>query len=104
MAKITKLHKIKFNDRWNMTYQTETKQRFFAEYLGDIMFESRLMLITCGLIFLKLKKRYSVLLGLADNLLVTNQEKTSLMQDSIIDKVDEACSGENEIYIWVSFT
>ena len=52
------------------------------------------MLITCGLIFLELKKRYSVLLGLADNLLATNQEKTSLMQDSIIDTADNACSGK----------
>ena len=56
------------------------------------------MLITCGLIFLDLKRRYSVLLRLADNLLATNQEKTSLMQDSIIDKADDAYSGENEIY------
>ena len=63
------------------------------------MSESRLMLITCGLLFLKLKRRYSVLLGLADNLLATNHAKTSLMQDSIIDTVDDACSGENEIYI-----
>ena len=59
--------------------------RFFAEYLGEMMSESKLMLITCGLIFLELKKIYSVLLGLADNLLATNQEKTSLMQNSIID-------------------
>ena len=63
------------------------------------MSESRLMLITCELIFLKLKRRYSVLLGLADNLLATNQEKTSLMQDSIIDMADDACSGEIKIYI-----
>ena len=53
------------------------------------------MLITCGLIFLELKRRYSVLLGLADNLLVTNQEKTSLMQDSLIDTAEDACSREN---------
>ena len=57
------------------------------------------MLITCGLIFLKLKRRYSVLLGIADNLLVTYQEKTSLMQDSTIDMADNACSGKDEIYI-----
>ena len=49
------------------------------------MSESRSKLITCGLIFLEIKRRYSVFLGLADNLLATNQEKTSLMQDSIID-------------------
>ena len=60
------------------------------------------MLITSGLIFLDLKRRCSVLLGLADNLLATNQEKTSLMKDSIIDTADNACSGENEIYILVS--
>ena len=63
------------------------------------MSESRLVLITCELIFLKLKRRYSVLLGLADNLLATNQEKTSLMQDSIIDMANNACSGEIKIYI-----
>ena len=45
------------------------------------MSESRLMLITCGLEFLELKKRYSVLLGLADNLLTTKQENASLTQD-----------------------
>ena len=38
------------------------------------------------------------MLGLADNLLATNQERTSSMQDSIIDMAD-ACSGENETYI-----
>ena len=43
-----------------------------------------------------IKRRYSVLLGLADNLLATNQEKTSLMQDSIIDMADDACLGENK--------
>ena len=48
------------------------------------------MLIICGLIFLELKRRYSVLLGLADNLLATNNAKISLMQDTIIDKADDA--------------
>ena len=60
------------------------------------MSESRLMLITFGLIYLKLKRRYSVVLGLADNLLATNQEKTSLMQDSI-DMANDACSGKMNI-------
>ena len=57
------------------------------------------MIITCKLIFLELKRKYSVLLGLANNLLAINQEKTSLMQDSIIDTADDACSGENEIHV-----
>ena len=35
-------------------------------------------------------------------MLALNQEKTSSMQDSIIDTADDACSGENEIYICVS--
>ena len=61
------------------------------------MSESRSMLITCGWIFLELKKKYSVFLGLADNLLATNQEKTSVMQDSITDMVDNACARENGI-------
>ena len=66
-------------------------QRFFTE--------SRLMLIICKLIFLEFKRRYSVLLRLVDNMLTTNKEKTPLMQDSIIDVADDACSRENEIYI-----
>ena len=57
------------------------------------------MLITCGLIFLELKRRYFVLLGLADNLLATNHEKPSLILDLIIDTADDAYSGENEICI-----
>ena len=36
-------------------------------------------------------------------MLTTNKEKTPLMQDSIIDMADDACSRENEIYICVSF-
>ena len=64
-----------------------------------MMSESRIMLITCGLIFLELKRKYSVLLRLADNLLTINQEETSAMQDSIIDAADDTYSGENEIYI-----
>ena len=59
------------------------------------MSESKLMIITCGLIFLELKRRYSVLLGLADNLFATNEEKTPLMQDSVMDTANDACSGEN---------
>ena len=57
------------------------------------------MLIIGGLIFLELKRRYSVLLGIAYNLLVTYQEKTFLMQDSTIDMADNACSGKDEINI-----
>ena len=57
------------------------------------------MLTTCGLVFLELKRRYFILLESADNLFATNQEKTSLMQGSIIDKADDVCSGENKIYI-----
>ena len=60
---------------------------------------SKLMLITYGLIFLDLKRRISVLIGLADNLLATNQEKTTLKQDSIIGTADDTCSGENEKYL-----
>ena len=56
--------------------------------------ESRLMLITCGLIFLELKRTYSVLLGLADKLLATNQKKPSLMQDSIIGMAGDAYQGK----------
>ena len=36
------------------------------------------------------------MLRLADNLLATNQEKTFLMQDLIIDAADDAYSGKND--------
>ena len=64
--------------------------------------ESRLMVITCRLIFLELKRRYSAVLGLTDHLLATNQEKTFMMQDSLIDTAKDACSRENVICIRVS--
>ena len=60
------------------------------------MFESRFMLITCRIIFLELKKRYSIFWRLADNLLTTKEKKTSYVQDLIMDTADDACSGENE--------
>ena len=63
------------------------------------MSESRLILITSGLLFLKLKRRYSVLLGLTDNLLATNHAKISLMQDSIIDTAADAFSGKRKLFI-----
>ena len=57
------------------------------------------MLINSGLIFLELKRRYSVLLRLADNFLVTNQETIFDAKFNNIDTVYDARSEENEIYI-----
>ena len=50
-----------------------------------------------------IKKEDILLLRLVDNMLTTNKEKTPLMQDSITNMADDACSRENEIYICVSF-
>ena len=87
--------------KWHIRLKQNT-EIFWGVTNGEITSDSGIMLITYGLIFLELKRRYSVLLRLADNLLATNQEKTSLMQDSITDTADDACLGANEIYIWVS--
>ena len=51
--------------------------------------------------FLGLKRRYSVLFGLTDNLLATIQENISLIHDSINEKT-VVTSGEKDKYIWVS--
>ena len=63
------------------------------------MSKSILMSIICRLLFWELKRKYIVLLGLADNLPATKQEKTSVLRESIIDTEDDAYSGKHEICI-----
>ena len=69
---------------------------FFVESLGEIILESRLIAFTRGVILLELNCRYSVLLGLTDNLFDVIQENTSLTQDSIAERANEVSSGEND--------
>ena len=66
-----------------------------------MVFKLRLML-TGTLIFFKLNRRYSVLSGLVDSLFSIIHEKISLMQVSIDVKAEEANSGKNDRYTWVS--
>ena len=75
--------------------------RFFAHSLGEMVFKLRLML-TGTLIFFELNRRYSVLSGLTDSLFPIFHEKISLMQVSIDVKAEEANSGKNDRYSWVS--
>ena len=70
--------------------------RFFAESLGEIILESRLIVFTGGFILLGLNNRYSVLLGLTDNSFDIIHENTSLIQDSIAERVNEVSSGAND--------
>ena len=77
------------------------KTRFFAHSLGEMVFKLRLML-TGTLIFCELNRRYLVLSGLTDSLFPIIHEKISLIQVSIDVKAEEANSGENDRYIWVS--
>ena len=49
----------------------------------------------------RIKRRYSVLFGLTDNLLAAIQENISLIHDSINEKT-VVTSGEKDKYIWVS--
>ena len=79
------------------TYRSEKlHQGFFAESLGEIILESRLIVYTGGFILLGLNSRYSVLLGLTDNLFNVIHENTSLIQDSIAERANEISSGEND--------
>ena len=59
-----------------------------------MILEPRLIILTGRFTLFGLNKRYSILFGLTDNLF--DIIHTSLIQDSIIGKVDEANSGEND--------
>ena len=63
---------------------------FFTESLGDIVLEPRLtILLTRRFTLFGLNSR-SVLLELTDNLFNVIHENMSLIQDSIVEKADEA--------------
>ena len=70
--------------------------RFFAESLGEIVLEPRLIILAGRFIFFGLNGRYLVLFGLTDNLFDVSHENTSLIQDSIVEKADEVSLGEND--------
>ena len=70
--------------------------RFFAELLGEIIIESRLIIFTGGFLLLGLNSRYSVLLGLTDNLFDVIHENTCLIQDSVAERANEVSAGEND--------
>ena len=59
-------------------------------------------MLTETLIFIELNRRYSVLSGFIDSLFPIIHEKISLIYGSIDVKAEEANSGENDRYIWVS--
>ena len=69
---------------------------FFAASLGEIVLEPRLIIITRRFTLFGLNKGYSNLLELTDNLFDVIHENTSITQDSMVGKVDEASSGEND--------
>ena len=60
----------------------KTTPRFFAESLGEIMLESKLMLQFGLLQCFGFKKRCSALFGITNDLLATFQENISLIYDS----------------------
>ena len=73
----------------------EITPRFFAELLGEIILELRLIMFTGRLllVLLGLNSRYSVLLGLIDNLFDVIHTNTSLIQDSIVERANEVIKG-----------
>ena len=71
-------------------------QDFFVESLGEIILESRLTIFAGRFILHGLNIRYSVLLGLIDNLFDVIHENISLIQDSIAERANEVNSGEND--------
>ena len=56
-------------------------------------------MLTGTLIYFELNRRYSVLSRFTNSLFPIIHEKTSLMQDLIEEKVEEANSGEKDRYI-----
>ena len=70
--------------------------RSFALSQGEIVCDLRLLILTERFTLFGLDKRYSVLFGLTDNLFIVIHENTSLVYDSIVEKADEASSGEND--------
>ena len=79
----------------------KTTPRFFEKLFGEVILESKSMLQFGLLKCFGLKRRYSLLLGLTDNLLATIHENISLIHDSINVKT-VVTSGEKDKYIWVS--
>ena len=65
--------------------------------MSESILISQFGIVTC----FGLKRRYSVLFELTDNLLETIEKSISLMHDSIIEKT-EVSLGEKDNYIWVS--
>ena len=70
--------------------------RFFALSLGEIVLELIFIMLTGRFSLFGLNRRYSILFGLTNNLFDIINENTSLIQDLIIEKADEANSGEND--------
>ena len=70
--------------------------RFFTKSLGKIVLEPRLIILTGRFTLFGLNRRCSVLFRLIDNLFDITHSNTSLIQDSIIEKADEANLGEND--------
>ena len=62
----------------------------------EMILEPRLIILTGRFTLFGLNRKYSILFELTDNLFDIIHENTSLIQDSIIGKVDEANSGEND--------
>ena len=54
------------------------------------------LIVFIGFILLGLNSRYSVLLGLTDNLFHVVQKNSSLVQDSIAERANEVSSGAND--------
>ena len=91
-SEITELKEAWFNNGWDLFIKgrigLKNYTKVFAELLGEIILESRLIVFTGGFTLFGLNSRYSVLLGLTDNL--------SLTQDSIVERANELSLGEND--------
>ena len=68
----------------------------FYAVLGEKVLKPRLIILKGRFTSFGLNRRYSVLFGLTDNLFDFIHENTALIQDSIVEKADEASSGEND--------
>ena len=98
-----------FNDRWNMIMKwhirlkQNTENFRWVTWKDDVRVKININYLRVDISEIKKNIIYSVLLGLADNLLATNQEK-NIFNAKLNNRYGEwcICSGENKICVWVS--
>ena len=90
-SEIVVLKEAWFKNGWDVFIEGHIGQKNYTKVFCRIsgrnnIIESRLIVFTGGIISLGINSRYSVLLGLTDNLSDVIHENTSLTQDSVAER------------------